>query len=109
MKQRKDRREKLKFLGRANVAGANIRRFREALVPRCSQNDLASKLQLQGLDVHKNMISKIENGEQCITDVELLYFAKVLGVTVEQLLEVPSYSKDSYDYGVLDVAQSPEE
>ena len=110
------RRRKIRFLGRANIAGLNIKKYREAIVPTCSQNDLAHKLQLAGLNVHKNMVSMVENGDQCINDVELRTFAQVLGVSVADLMDesiykdypyVPNieYSEDSYDVGLASVAE----
>ena len=112
-----NRRRKIRFLGRANIAGLNIRKYREAMDPPCSQNDLASKLQLAGLSVHKNMVSQVENGEQGINDVELRTFALVLGVSIEQLMDESvyqeeknqkkiSYSDDSYDVGLSNVADA---
>lgn len=112
------RRKKIKFHGRANIAGLNIKKYREALIPPCSQNDLASKLQLAGLNVHKNMVSMVENGDQCISDVELRTFALVLGVTVSDLMDESiyqdgihdkdiAYSEDSYDVGLASVAEFP--
>ena len=112
------RRRKIRFLGRANIAGLNIKKYREAIVPTCSQNDLAHKLQLAGLNVHKNMVSMVENGDQCINDVELRTFAQVLGVSVADLMDesiykdypyVPNieYSEDSYDVGLASVAEHP--
>ena len=111
-----NRRRKIRFLGRANIAGLNIRKYREAMDPPCSQNDLASKLQLAGLSVHKNMVSQVENGEQGINDVELRTFALVLGVSIEQLMDESvyqeeknqkkiSYSDDSYDVGLQNIAE----
>ena len=110
------RRRKIRFLGRANIAVLNIKKYREALVPPCSQNDLASKLQLAGLSVHKNMVSMVENGEQGISDVELRTFAIVLGVSVSDLMDESiyndgthskdiEYSEDSYDVGLASVAE----
>ena len=112
------RRRKIRFYGRANIAGLNIKKYREAIEPSCSQNDLAHKLQLAGLSVHKNMVSMVENGEQCISDVELRTFAKVLGVSVADLMDesiyknLPynpnlEYSEDSYDVGLASVAEHP--
>ena len=112
------RRRKIRFLGRANIAGLNIRKYREALVPPCSQNDLARKLQLAGLSVHKNMVSMVENGEQGISDVELRTFALVLGVSISQLMDESiysddikaekfPYSEDSYDVGLAEAAEKP--
>ena len=110
-----NRRRKIRFLGRANIAGLNIRKYREAMIPPCSQNDLASMLQLAGLSVHKNMVCQVENGEQGISDVELRTFAQVLGVSIEQLMDESvyqdeikhkkiTYSEDSYDVGLASVA-----
>ena len=112
------RRRKIRFLGRANIAGLNIKKYREALDPPCSQNDLASKLQLAGLSVHKNMVSMVENGEQGISDVELRTFALVLGVSISDLMDesiyqdgahdkVIDYSEDSYDVGLTSAAEKP--
>lgn len=112
-----NRRRKIRFLGRLNIAGLNIKKYREALVPPCSQNELALKLQLAGLSVHKNMVSQVEKGEQGISDVELRTFAQVLGVTIEQLMDESVYQKeknqknitypeDSYDVGLTSVADT---
>ena len=112
------RRRKIRFLGRANIAGLNIKKYREALDPPCSQNDLARKLQLAGLSVHKNMVSMVENGEQGISDVELRTFAQVLGVTISDLMDESiyqdgthnkniDYSEDSYDVGLSSADEKP--
>ena len=112
------RRRKIRFYGRANIAGLNIKKYREAIEPSCSQNDRAHQLQRAGLSVHKNMVSMVENGEQCISDVELRTFAKVLGVSVADLMDesiyknLPynpnlEYSEDSYDVGLASVAEHP--
>ena len=112
------RRRKIKYRGRANIAGLNIKKYREALDPHCSQNDLAGKLQLAGLNVHKNMVSMVESGKQGINDIELRTFALVLGVSVADLMDesiyqdgshnIPmEYSEDSYDVGLATVAEKP--
>ena len=112
------RRRKIRYRGRANIAGLNIKKYREALIPPCSQNDLAGKLQLAGLSVHKNMVSMIEIGRQGISDIELRTFAQVLGVTVADLMDESiykddthkapiEYSEDSYDVGIASVAEKP--
>ena len=113
-----DRRRKIRFHGRLNIAGLNIKKYREAMNPPCSQNTLASKLQLAGLNVHKNMVSMVENGEQGISDVELRTFALVLGVSVTDLMDesiyqdgshdrISEYPENSYDVGLDSVAEGP--
>ena len=51
-----------------------------------SQRELADALQLAGLDVDKNAIQRIEAGKRFVTDIELVYLAKVLDVSVNVLL-----------------------
>ena len=51
-----------------------------------SQRELADALQLLGLDVDKNAIQRIEAGKRFVTDIEIVYLAKVLKVSYEDLL-----------------------
>ena len=51
-----------------------------------SQRELADALQLAGLDVDKNAIQRIEAGKRFVTDIELVYLAKVLDISVDMLL-----------------------
>lgn len=71
-----------------NFAGRRIAELRKSMG--MSQNWLAGQLQLQGVNLHKNAVSKAEKGERFISDIELMAFAKALNVTVEDLLpDVP--------------------
>jgi len=88
------RRKHITFLGRKNIAGANIKRIREMKNPVINQNDLASLLQLKGIKIFKNSISRIENGEQILSDILLKYIAEILEVPVAELLDDSIY-KDS--------------
>ena len=45
-------------------------------------------MQLQGLELDKNAIQRIESGQRFITDIELRVFALVLGVTCDDLLNI---------------------
>ena len=69
--------------GKNNLCGVNIASFRKEL--KISQKKLADKLQLAGLDIDKNAIQRIESGQRFITDIELVYFAKVLEKTINEL------------------------
>lgn len=71
--------------GDNNICGRNIAALRKAAG--LSQNQLASLLQLHGLDVDKNAIQRIEAGKRFVTDIELVYLADVLGVTYADLLD----------------------
>lgn len=44
-------------------------------------------LQVQGLDIDKNAIQRMESGKRFITDIELKALAKVLNVTYAELLD----------------------
>ena len=72
--------------GKLNISGKKIAKLRIALPGKISQKKLAAKLQLEGLEIEKNAIQQIESGERFIIDVELKAFAKVLGVTADELL-----------------------
>lgn len=71
--------------GRNNVCGANIARFRMQLG--ISQRELADRMQLVGIDIDKNAIQRIECGKRFVTDIEILAFAKVFGITLDALLQ----------------------
>lgn len=70
--------------GRNNLCGTQIAKYRKAMDK--SQRELADALQLLGLDVDKNAIQRIEAGKRFVTDIELVYLAKVLNVSYEDLL-----------------------
>ncbi len=61
-----------------NALGLQIRKLREE--KGWSQADFARELQLAGWDVERTVITKIELRRRCITDYELLFLAKTLGV-----------------------------
>ena len=70
--------------GRNNICGAQIAKLRKAQGK--SQRQLADALQLEGLDVDKNAIQRIEAGKRFVTDIELVYLTKVLQVSYDDLL-----------------------
>lgn len=71
-----------------NISGKNIKRIRLEQMPRLSQRALADKLQIQGIDLDKNAVQRIECGQRFITDIELLAFSKVLNVSLDVLLQM---------------------
>lgn len=70
--------------GSNNICGKNVAKFRKQL--NVSQRELANKLQLIGLDIDKNAIQRIESGKRFVTDIELLAFSKVFGVSFDELM-----------------------
>ena len=69
-----------------NISGENIARIRKSKNPQLSQRALADKLQLFGIDVDKNAVQRLECGKRFVTDIELVAIAKVLEVSVMELL-----------------------
>ena len=72
------------YHGKKNLCGDRIHQARTA--QRMSQSDLAARMQVNGVIIEREAISKIETGDRFVTDYELLTFAKVLGVSVNWLL-----------------------
>ena len=70
--------------GMNNICGRNISQLRMQL--KISQRELADRMQLVGIDVDKNAIQRIECGKRFVTDIELIGFAKVFGVSFDVLL-----------------------
>lgn len=74
------------YCGKSNICGE---RLREARVDcRLRQEDLAARLQVEGVMIERDSISRIELGTRFVSDFELMIFAKVLGVSVEWLLGI---------------------
>lgn len=73
--------------GRNNVSGEMICQLRKKHIPKMSQRILAEKMQLMGIDLDKNAIQRIESGQRFVTDIELLAFSKIFGITCDALLQ----------------------
>jgi transcriptional regulator with XRE-family HTH domain len=71
----------------SNVVGPRVKTARMALRPPLTQYALAVRLQLNGWDISRSGIAKIEIKLRKVTDVEILLLAKVLGVTVAWLFD----------------------
>ena len=72
--------------GGNNICGARVSELRQAMPGRVSQRALAERLQIEGLDLDKNAVQRIESGERFVTDIELKVLSRVLGVTADELL-----------------------
>ena len=71
------------YNGQANISGDRIHQARTAR--RLSQDALAAKMQIAGVALGREAISRIETGDRFVSDYELVIFSRVLGVTVEWL------------------------
>ena len=73
--------------GTNNICGKKLAVLRKQTAPKMSQRAFADKLQLQGIDLDKNAIQRIECGKRFVTDIELKAFAQILGITTDELLD----------------------
>ena len=73
--------------GKNNICGNKISELRKCQSPKMSQRMLAEKLQIEGLDLDKNAVQRIESGQRFITDIELKAFSKIFGVSCDELIK----------------------
>ena len=67
-----------------NICGAKIKEARKSL--KLSQEELAAKLQVSGVNIERDSVSRIEIGTRFVADYELAALCKILNVTPEYLL-----------------------
>ena len=65
-----------------NISGSKLKELRKNA--KMSQQDLAEKLQLEGIDLTSKEISKIETNKRLVQDFELFTFAKIFKVSVDE-------------------------
>lgn len=78
--------------GLKNISGDRIHQMRTS--KRLSQSDLAARMQVKGVTLEREAISKIETGDRFVTDYELMVFAQVLGVTMDWLVSANSTEQE---------------
>ena len=66
-----------------NLIGDNLRRIRKQR--KMSQQALADKLETLAIYICRGSISRIEDKQRTVTDIELYGLAKVLGVSITDL------------------------
>jgi len=69
-----------------NLIGKRVREARYFFHPKLTQADLASKLQIQGLDIDQSQVSKIESGSRPVSDLEVVVLARIFNVSSSWLL-----------------------
>lgn len=74
-----------KYNGRCNISGKKIHELREKR--QLTQEQLAAKMQVEGIPLRQKTISRIEDGSRVVSDYELKTFARIFHVTLEVLLE----------------------
>lgn len=78
MKQRTDSNGK-------NLIGERLKLLRANA--KLSQRDLANKLQLIGIDMDKNVITRIETNKRYVTDFELQALKEIFNVSYDYLID----------------------
>lgn len=71
--------------GKRNISGDTIKKLKKA--QKLSQQDLAARLQVAGISIERDSISRIENGSRFISDFELKAIAQILETTVNYLVD----------------------
>jgi len=74
------------YEGKKNICGERIHEARCKL--RLTQSDLAAQLQINGIIIERNSISRIEVGTRFVADYELRELSKILKVSVAWLLGI---------------------
>ena len=72
------------YNGMKNLCGDKVRQASQK--QRISQSDLAARLQVAGVIIERDSISRIEAGTRFVADYELKVIAEVLNVDVMWLL-----------------------
>ena len=68
-----------------NITGQRLTQLRHE--KNISQRQLAKMMQVAGYDVDHHFIRRIENGERFVTDIELVALAKVLNISIIELID----------------------
>lgn len=71
--------------GEKNLIGQRLKVLRER--DGLSQRDLAGQLQLIGMDMDKNVITRIETNKRYVTDLELQAIAQIFHVSYGYLID----------------------
>ena len=74
------------FNGKKNICGERVHEARRKL--KLSQEQLAARLQVSGVNIERDSISRIEIGTRFVADYELAALAHALEVSVDYLLGI---------------------
>ncbi len=74
------------FNGSKNICGKKVKEARKRL--KLSQENLAARLQVEGVNIERDSVSRIEIGTRFVADYELRALCKALNVSPEYLLGI---------------------
>lgn len=74
------------YNGMKNICGKRVKEARRK--KKITQTDLAARLQIEGITIERDSISRIEIGTRFVADYELVSLSKCLKVSTNWLLGV---------------------
>ena len=74
------------YQGQKNISGERIREAR--VKQRMSQSELAARLQVKGVNIERDSLSRIETGTRFVTDYEIVVLSEILNVSALWLLGI---------------------
>ena len=74
------------FNGKKNICGKRVKEARKKM--RLSQENLAAKLQVMGVVIERDSVSRIELGTRFVADYEIAALCEILKVSPEYLLGI---------------------
>lgn len=72
------------YQGKGNISGDRIRELRQKA--RLSQSALAAKMQVRGVLIDQDAISRVERGLRIVTDYELLTLSKIFDKPIDWIV-----------------------
>ena len=72
------------FNGKKNICGERVKEARKKM--KLSQEMLAAKLQVAGVSIERDSVSRIEIGTRFVADYEIMILSEILGVSPSYLL-----------------------
>jgi len=70
-----------------NIVGDRIVQARKVAKPPITQKDLIARLQVLGIKMDQSTLSKIENQQRPVTDIEIITLSKALKVSAAWLIK----------------------
>ncbi len=69
-----------------NIVGSRVVQARKAAKPPITQKDLMARLEVLGMSIDQSTLSKIENQQRPVTDLEIVALSKALKVSAAWLI-----------------------
>lgn len=82
----------LRFKETHNITGTRIKTLRIKM--KLTQEQVAAKMQLAGIQIDQKAISRLESGDRVITDYELMCLAEILNTSADQIIRESLYSAE---------------